>query len=365
MHTIERRVKAALWSLMGIGTQSLDAIFKTLSMEELHSQTVPQWISRCELASTARRSLLEAKSLAAVADRLENQLRVLCYRATFVGDTDWPERLSDIPQCPPVLFVRGPKEISPRRRLAIVGTRHPETGVLEHVQNFARELAAHGVGVVSGAAEGVDQSAHAGAIAAKQDTWAFIGSAIEEAQESQKTFYDHILSHHGRIYSEFPPGVKPLRHLFPRRNRLISGASDAVLIFRAGLDSGALYTANYAVEQNRKLLAVPGDIWAEHSAGCNKLIRDHKAEACLSVEDAMNALGLRGTLVKAEVTESRVDFSTSALSVLKVLDRTPKTFDEIAALAQPMATGAVASALVELELGGGAIQRSGRRYERC
>jgi DNA processing protein len=362
--SVERRGKLGLWSIPGIGTQSFAKVLSSVSAEELLNNPVNEWLHRCDISKPAREALFKAKSLEICARRVEAIVERLGQRVIFPHEPDWPERFDGLADMPPMLFTKGTASLQPRRRLAIVGTRHPETGVLERVEDFAHQLALEGVCIVSGAAEGVDQSAHLGALAASGETWAFLGSSIESAGTSQIQFHEQILAGQGQIFTEFPPQTRPATFTFPRRNRLISGASDAVLVFRAGLDSGALYTANFAREQGRPVLAIPGETWAEHAAGCNRLIQTGRATLCQSPADALEALGLKGQLLKPEKTLEAQEFSPDAMRILQLLKKHPVGFDEVCACAAPLSSGIVAAALLELELSGVAIQRAGRRYEK-
>ena len=140
----------------------------------------------------------------------------------------------------------------------MVGTRHPEQGYLHRARAFAAAVAGAGAGVVSGAAAGVDRSCHLGALDVGGETWAFLGSALDEVDPAQARLVPLILDGGGAVYSELPPGIRASTHTFPRRNRLISGASDAVLVLRAGRHSGAMHTVAAARAQGRPILACPG-----------------------------------------------------------------------------------------------------------
>jgi DNA processing protein len=225
-------------------------------------------------------------------------------------------------------------------------------------------VAEGGVGVVSGAAMGVDRACHWGAMDAGGETWAFLGSALDELDEPQAKLLPHLLERGGVFFSELPPGVRASRATFPRRNRLIAGASDVVLVLRAGAQSGALYTAEAGQAMGRPVLALPGDVRNEAAAGCNQWIRDGRARACLSVEEIWNHVGARPVLaVPPGVGEPWEALSVEAKGTYQVLDRVPRPFEEVLAGSR-LSPAALTGALVELELSGLVIQHPGKLYER-
>ncbi len=284
----------------------------------------------------------------------------------FPGDAAFPTRLSEIADPPPVLFFRGVPS-APRRRIAMVGSRHPDQGFLPVARRFACEVAKGGVGIISGAAIGVDRECHWGAMDAGAETWAFVGSALDELDPPQAKLLPDVLERGGMFYAEYPPGVRANASTFPRRNRLISGSADAVLVLRAGRHSGALHTAQAALLQRRPLLALPGDANNEAAYGCNGLIRSRNARICLTPEDAWAALQI-SPHANVKPQEAGVPLDPSSLSgnaqtAYRALDRIPQAFDDILSACQ-LPSAALISALCELELMGLVVQHPGRRYER-
>jgi predicted Rossmann fold nucleotide-binding protein DprA/Smf involved in DNA uptake len=213
----------------------------------------------------------------------------------------------------------------------------------------------------------VDQACHWGALDGGGETWAFLGSALDALDPAQARLLPHFLTRGGVFYSELPPGVRASTRTFPRRNRLISGASDAVLILRAGEKSGSLYTALAALAQGRPLLALPGEVNNQAAAGCNALIRAGRAALCLAPEDACRAVGLKPRLlVKAGRrvgAEGLGGLSPEAQAAYRVLSREPRGIDEVLESCR-LPSGTLTSALCELELSGLVIQHPGKLYER-
>lgn len=363
--TPERRATLALWAVPGLGPKTLEAlrVFTGGSLARLLDSPVREWLAEAPMSAPVRRRLAAVEELAPVADQLLEQCEASGMEVAFAGEHVFPERLAATPEAPPVLFYKG-QVGPPRRRVAMVGSRHPDQGFLPFARTFAREVAEGGVGIVSGAAMGVDRACHFGALDAGGETWAFLGSALDALDEPQARMLPEFLERGGVYFSELPPGVRASRSTFPRRNRLIAGASDAVLVLRAGKKSGALYTAEAGLALGRPVLAMPGDVRNEAAEGCNVLIRDGKAHACLGVEEVWEWVGARPVLaVPPGAGESWEALSAEARSAYRLLDRVPRTFDEVLAGCR-LSPAALTSALVELELSGLLIQHPGKLYEK-
>jgi DNA processing protein len=363
--TPEQSATLALWAVPGLGPRTLEAlrVFAGGSLARLLGSPVREWLADVPVSAPVRRRLAQVEELAPVAERLLEQCNAVGMEVAFAGERAFPERLAATPDAPPVLFYKGHVG-PPRRRVAMVGSRHPDQGFLPFARKFAREVAEGGVGVVSGAAMGVDRACHYGALDAGGETWAFLGSALDALDEPQARMLPEFLDRGGVYFSELPPGVRASRTTFPRRNRLIAGASDAVLVLRAGKTSGALYTAEDGLALGRPVLALPGDVRNEAAAGCNVLIHEGKAHACLDVEDVWKWVGARPVLaVPPGAGESWDALSAEAMGAYRLLDRVPRTFDEVLAGCQ-LSPAALTSALVELELSGLLIQHPGKLYEK-
>jgi DNA processing protein len=362
--TTEQRATLALWAVPGLGPKTLAALraFAGGALEPLLSP-VREWLSQAPMSTQVRRRLSTVEQLDQVAERVLERCEAWGMELAFAGERTFPELLATVADAPPLLFYKGHVG-PPRRRVAMVGSRHPDQGFLPFARNFARQAAEGGVGVVSGAAMGVDRACHWGAMDAGGETWAFVGSALDELDPPQARLLPYVLEHGGVFFTELPPGVRASRATFPRRNRLIAGASDVVLVLRAGAHSGALYTAQAGQAVGRPVLALPGDVCNAAAAGCNQWIRDGKARACLSVAELWNYVGARPVLaVPPGSGESLEALSVEAKGTYQVLDRVPRTFEEVLAGCR-LSPAALTGALVELELSGLVIQHPGKLYER-
>lgn len=190
------------------------------------------------------------------------------------SDAEYPERLREIYDPPPVLWIRGSVELLKRPSIAIVGTRHPSPYGAGMAEMLARDLSVRRLLVVSGMARGIDTCAHKGALAARRPTVAVWGTGIDVVYPKEnKKLTEEILANGGTIVSEVPMGTFPAPQNFPRRNRILSGLSIAVLVVEASENSGTRVTARCAEEQNRDLYAVPGNVTNKGSWTPNTLIK--------------------------------------------------------------------------------------------
>jgi DNA processing protein len=206
-------------------------------------------------------------------------------------DAVYPENLKNIVDPPIVLYVKGELKEQDKLSIAIVGSRRASFYGLSSAEKFAAALSACGLTVVSGMARGVDSYAHKGALKAGGRTIAVIGSGFAQIYPPENKKLAQEVAQNGAVVSEFPIDAKPLRENFPRRNRVISGLSLGTLVVEAARNSGALITADFALEQGREVFALPGKIDSETSFGTNQLIKQG-AKLVSDVEDIIEELNL-------------------------------------------------------------------------
>ena len=206
------------------------------------------------------------------------------------NDAAYPRRLRDIAHPPPVLFWRGDISLLQAPYLAIVGARNATPQGLENARAFSAELAANGLGIVSGLALGIDGAAHAGALDADGITTAVCATGLDRVYPRQHHALATRIAETGLLISEFLPGTAPRPQHFPRRNRLIAGLSLGVLVVEAARESGSLITARLAGEQGREVFAIPGSIHNVMSRGCHALIRQG-AKLVETAQDIVEEIG--------------------------------------------------------------------------
>ena len=266
-----------------------------------------------------------------------------------------PELLRQIHDPPPTLFLRGAAEVEVlgRPAVAIVGARACSTYGAQVARMLGRELAASGLVVVSGLARGVDGEAHRGALDAGGVTVAVLGCGIDRDYPAAHTELARRICERGLVVSEYEPGVEPAPWRFPARNRIIAGLTAATVIVEARERSGALITADFALEDGREVFAVPGEITSMLSTGTNRLLRQG-ATPLTSTEDVLELFGLSPgqrppaptlSIVAAKLLERLADGAVSA--------------DELAR-ATELEPGPLAAGLAELELEGLVAEAEGR-----
>ncbi len=264
------------------------------------------------------------------------------------GDKGYPTLLAQIPDPPPSLWLRGEAEaeLLASPAVAIVGARACSGYGRSVARMLASEAAAAGVVVVSGLARGVDGEAHRGALGAGGLTVAVLGCGIDrDYPAAHAELARSIVATGGLIVSEYEPGVEPAPWRFPARNRIIAGLARATVVVEARERSGALITADFALEDGRDVLVVPGEITSALSAGANGLLRQG-ATPVTCAADVLEAIGVERVLAAPEIPDV-----AGAAAVVEALSRGARTPDELAR-ATSLSAGGVAAALVELELAG-------------
>lgn len=313
--------------------------------------------ARCDSAeSVSGATLPELRAQAAKALRSADVVGV---EVIVWSDPDYPPALAAIDDPPPALWIRGSRAALSATAVAIVGSRAGSPYALAVAERLAGDLASRGLLVVSGLARGVDSAAHRGALAASGLTAAVLGSGPDVIYPPEHGRLASAIIDTGTLVSELAVGTPPRKHLFPMRNRLISGLSRAVVIVEAGDKSGSLITARCALDQGREVLAVPGSVLGGRNRGGHALIRDG-AKIVESADDILEELGLP---VAFSARPGRTP-APQADSVLQALaDREPADLDAIGdrtGLPAPR----LLSRLFDLELQGLVRRLGGGRFVR-
>jgi DNA processing protein len=294
--------------------------------------------------------VLAARSRLNLERELERVRRVDAFLLTLVDD-QYPPLLRDVDDAPALIYVRG--ELYPQDRLAVcvVGTRKPTLYGKDAAYQLARNLAANGVTIVSGLAQGIDAAAHRGALDAGGRTIGVMGNGISDVYPHDSLPLAREIIRSGAVVTEFPIGTAPTARNFPRRNRVMSGLSLGVLVVEAGEKSGALITARHAAEQGRDVYAVPSNIFNAEGRGTNRLIQDG-AKLVMSVADVLEEIEVTHTLMEASITtKETVPPTDDEAHLLQLLSNDPIHIDDLVrASGLPVAT--VSSMLTILELKG-------------
>jgi DNA processing protein len=293
-----------------------------------------------------------------------------------VADAAYPSRLKEIYDPPAILFVRGDAELLTRPGIAVVGTRHPTPYGSGMAERLACDLASQGLVIISGMARGVDTASHRGAISAKGKTVAVFGTGVDVIYPKENSrLSEQILALGGALISEFPLGTFAAPQNFPIRNRILSGMSVGVLVVEAAEYSGTRITARLALEQNRDVFAVPGNVTNKNSWGPNTLIKQG-AKLVATWEDVWEDLPteVRLALTPPASPESQASPAASLfpddglpphekllLSLLKA-DEATHIDELVEKLESKMSSSEIFVALFELELSGKVRQMPGKNF---
>jgi DNA processing protein len=347
--------------------QDLSRLFQ-LSLTELESLNVP---------AQSAQFLFSGKARAEAEQELE-RVRTQGGVILTYEDADYPERLREIFDPPPVLWVLGDVRQLSRPAIAIVGTRHPTPYGTGMAEVLARDLASRRLVVLSGMARGIDAAAHRGALGASGSTVAVWGTGVDVIYPKEnKTLAENILVAGGAIVSEYRLGTFPAPQNFPKRNRILSGMSIGVLVVEAGENSGTRVTARCALEQDRDVYAVPGNVTNKNAWGPNTLIKQG-AKLVATWEDVWQELP---TQVRLQL-EGELGFASSAEQAASIVEELPLQepekvvlsalrHDEAVQLDELMeklesrlTSSEIFTALFELELASRIKQLPGKNYVR-
>jgi DNA processing protein len=345
----------------GIGPVRLAALLEVCGGIEAAWRASIQQMQAARLDRRTIELFLEARRTLDPAMELQRTLDAGVEVLTW-DDPGYPESLRTIEGSPPVLYVRGRLLSQDEWAVAVVGTRHASAYGREVARVLSSELARAGVTVVSGLALGVDTVAHRAALDAGGRTIAVLGSGVDQIYPPQNRGLAQAIAGQGALVSEYALGVRPDASNFPPRNRIISGLSRGVIIVEAGERSGALITAQFAVEQGRDLFAVPGNILSPGSVGCNLLIQQG-ATPLLSVDDVLEQLNMSRVVDHCALRES-VPADPAEAALLQHLSHEPTHIDDLVRKTG-LNAGQVSSLLALMELKGMVHQSGALSYVRA
>ena len=296
-------------------------------------------------------------------------------RIISLSDPEYPSRLKEIYDPPVILFIKGCVEVLAQPGIAMVGTRHPTPYGSGMAERLSTDLAARGLVIISGLARGIDTASHRGAIAAKGKTVAVLGTGIDVMYPRENTrLAEQIVALGGALITEFPVGTSPAPQNFPIRNRIISGMSAGVLVVEAAEYSGTRITSRCALEQNRDVYAVPGNVTNKNSWGPNTLIKQG-AKLVATWEDVWEELPTDVQVALSAMQNESPEPETASLfpdevtsphekKVLKLLKDDESThIDQLVELLEnEMSSSEIFAALFELELNGKIRQLPGKNF---
>ncbi len=343
---------------------TLERVFEA-SLTELEATGMP---------AVSAQSLATGKSLELAQEECSKATEARA-RIISLGDPEYPARLKEIYDPPVILFVKGSVEVLSQPGIAMVGTRHPTPYGNGVAERLATDLAARGLVIISGLARGIDTSSHRGAVAAKGKTVAVLGTGIDVMYPKENTrLAEQIIALGGALISEFPVGTAPTPQNFPIRNRIISGMSAGVLVVEAAEYSGTRITSRLALEQNRDVYAVPGNVTNKNSWGPNTLIKQG-AKLVATWEDVWEELPPDVQAALSSMQNESPEPQTASLfpdevtsphekKILRLLKADESThIDQLVELLEnEMSSSEIFAALFELELNGKIRQLPGKNF---
>ncbi|HGJ65787.1 TPA: DNA-protecting protein DprA [bacterium] len=352
----------------GVGSSSFRRLIKFFgSPKAVLNATFDELDTVKGVSSSVCQSIVEHRQNISIDRELELIDRYDCKIIT-INDENYPDALKSIYDPPPIIYVKGNLPQNNFRSISVVGARNATSYGKSVAEMISGQLANHGIVVISGMAHGIDTSAHNGALNANGHTIAIVANGLDIIYPAENTkLFDRIINS-GAVISEFPMGTKPLRAHFPRRNRLISGMSLGTLVVEASIKSGALITAELALEQGREVFAVPGQILSELSKGTHELIKQG-AKLVDSVDDILNELPeynyqpSEEEKIKHEDEKIESQFTQEEKAIWNVIGLSPIHIDDISKQSN-LPTYKVSSTLVMLEIKGLIRQLAGKMFVR-
>ncbi len=342
----------------GIGRVKLGQLVNYFHSLENAWKASPGELKRAGLDSASVRSISTWRLKISLETEME-KLEQYGVQVTTYLDTNYPERLKEIYDYPPILYIRGTLLPEDEWCLAIVGTRRATVYGRQVTEEIVTDLARSKITIVSGLARGIDSIAHQKALEAGGRSIAVFACGLDTVYPAENANLARRIMQYGALISEYPLGTRPKSEYFPRRNRIMSGLSLGVLIVEAGDTSGAIITANMALEQNREVFAIPGSILSPASNGTNHLIQEG-AKLIRDYKDILEELNLTAVTHQIEMKEIIPPSDTESL-LMKQLGAEPVHIDEVCrSSGLPIST--VSSTLTMMELKGMVKQVGAMNY---
>ena len=288
-------------------------------------------------------------------------------KTTFYLDQDYPPRLKHFEDSPLLLYYKGSPNWNAGRTVGIVGTRKPSPYGRSICQKLIHDLIPYKVQIISGLAYGVDALTHHTANQHGVENLAIMGTGIDQIYPSQNRSIAMQTMKNGALITEYPIGTKPDRENFPRRNRIIAGLSDAIVVIQSAEKGGSLITAEYANDYFKDVFAFPGRISDEYSSGCNRLIKINKAHLMESAQDIAYIMRweLDDHSKTAKQTELFLDLSDIEKKVLKAISKDEDVSIDSLHSTLKLPLSDLSSTLLHLEFKGLVNSLPGKRYVVC
>ena len=361
MIDIDPQALLRLWSVPRIGSQRIRNMIARFKSPDAVLRASPRELVEIEGIDKTLAYQIKNKSDAQFAAKQMQLMEKVNARLISFWDKNYPELLKKIYDPPVILFVRGQIESLQIPGLAVVGTRNPSSYGKLITEKLSREIASQGVVITSGLARGLDTIAHRSAVVCGGKTLAVVGTGVDVFYPFENKELAKQIIASGALISEFPMGDKPDAPHFPRRNRIIAGISQATLVIEAGKGSGALITADFALEQGKDIFSIPGNISSPKSFGTNRLIQDGAAIVLCS-DDILSILKIiPGQKLPLTNVTPTVSLSKDENEILQILSNEPMYIDLIAQKAETSTSHSL-FILLSLELKNLVRQMAGKNF---
>ena len=339
------------------------------SAEDVFRSPLARLVKIPGIGDVTSRAILKPNVLTE-AEQVMKRLEKMGATALFYTDKAYPTRLKTLYDAPALLYFQGSGSLNPPRTIGLVGTRQATDYGRRITAEIIETVSPYGVNIISGLAYGIDIAAHRASLANGLPTIGVMASGLDIIYPNvhQKTAQEMLVL--GGLLTESAPGTKPDAHLFPARNRIIAGLSDAVVVVEAAAKGGALITAEYANNYHREVFAVPGQLNQAFSAGCNKLIRENKAQIYTSPSDIIEALNWdqsgnqapKDASSKQEPLPLPVDITEEESQIVALLRQSADVHIDDLSWKSQIPMGRLASLLLNLEFRGFVRSLPGKKY---
>ena len=355
----------------GVGSATFKTLLDTFGTVDAIYNASHKQLSALAIKSAINTDVLDALSKQTKPDISAdiNWLAEDNHHIITLFDETYPARLKELPDAPPILYVRGDIDYLMQPQLAMVGSRNPTAAGRNTAREFARHLSNAGITITSGLASGIDGASHEGALQGLAGTIAVVAHGLDIIYPAQHQKLAQQITEHGAVISEMPIGTQPQRGLFPRRNRLISALTLGTLVVEAAQKSGSLITARYAIEQNREVFAIPGSIHNPMAKGCHQLIRqgaklvetasDILEELCIPCQQTTSYPKKPDKNIQENRKDTYQALDPDHQKLLKCLAYEPASIDELV-LHSHFTAAEIASMLLIMELEGIIVCQNGR-----
>ena len=296
-----------------------------------------------------------------VEDELK-KLEKLNGKIITIWDREYPLLLKKIYDPPLLFYMLGELKESDQFSIAVVGTRQPTNYGKVHGEKISMDLSGQGITIISGMARGIDSIAHNSALKSGGRTIAVIGSGLDVIYPAENKKLFEKISENGVVISEFSLGTKPDAQNFPRRNRIISGLSLGVVVIETGIQGGAMQTAALALDQNREVFALPGNVGVKQSDGTNILIQKGEAKLIISADDVISELEIKlKPVLGKNIPKQQIDLTLFEEKIINIMNSEPLHIDKIASLASLTTSDCLVN-LLSLEFKGLIKQLPGKMF---